>query len=44
MKTEKTYTIEEVKEHGKEFIAEQAGILRKNLKKSEGKKEEFHYV
>ncbi len=29
---EKTYTIEEMKQHGKEYIAQQAEILRKNLR------------
>jgi hypothetical protein len=31
MSEEKTYTMEEVKEHGRFFINQQAEILRKNL-------------
>ena len=39
---EKTYTVEEVKAHGKKFIAEQAEILKTNLKQKRGDKSYTH--
>lgn len=39
----KTYTIEEAKIHGKKIIAEQAEILRKNLREQK-KHNEILYV
>jgi hypothetical protein len=42
MSTEKTYSIEEVKEHGKKIIAEQAEILKQNLREKRKDKEYSH--
>ena len=39
---EKIYTLEEAKAHGKKFIAEQAEILRKNLKEKRSDKNYVH--
>lgn len=44
MSEEKTYTLEEAKEHGRVFIKQQAEILRKNLRKSKESNKDFYHV